>query len=287
MDENSAENVGLNFGEMAEHAQRTSTDVLIDCVSSPPTQSELLTPYITFGLAITPHRTITWENDGPGRRIECPAGTVGLIPANFQQRTRTLASADFVIIQMRPERFERVALETLPFKPHDAAIRAREDPVARHIALTLADLAKAEPRFGDALLIDSLASALAVRMLQWGCDRGAQCRPAPSLTHERLQRAIEYIEANLHRVIRLDEIAAAAALSPYHFTRAFGDAVGVTPVRYVWRRRVERAKALLRTRELPLAMVALECGFSGQSHFTTVFKRETGRTPLQYRVDAD
>lgn len=259
-------------------------DGSVDVVSGPPTEAEFFSPDVTFGLAITPFRTITWEDGGPGKRIECPAGTVGIVPANFRQRVKMLASSEYVVVRMRPELFERVAPETLPFRGGDLPlVRSREDPVAKEIALALAALAKDGPDSGDALLADCLTTALGVRVLQWVHAAGRPSQPMPDVGAARMRRMAEYIEANLHRTIRLEELAAAAALSPYHFLRAFRKEVGITPVRYVWKRRVERAKFLLRTTSAPLAVVALECGFSGQSHFTTVFKRETGHTPLQYR----
>ena len=78
------------------------------------------------------------------------------------------------------------------------------------------------------------------------------------------------------------EIAGAAALSPYHFSRSFKATIGTTPVRYVWARRVELTKRLLRT-AMPLIDVAAAAGFSSQSSFTTAFKQATGATPAAWR----
>ena len=104
---------------------------------------------------------------------------------------------------------------------------------------------------------------------------------APGLSERRKRMALDYIEANLSRDITLAEIAGAAALSPYHFSRSFKATIGTTPVRYVWSRRVELAKRLLRT-AMPLIDVAAAAGFSSQISFTTAFKQATGATPAAW-----
>ena len=83
-----------------------------------------------------------------------------------------------------------------------------------------------------------------------------------------------------------DELAGVAAISLFHFTRVFRDALGLTPHRYVQRRRVERAKAMLLDPRAPLAQIAHACGFASQSHFGQVFKAHTGATPGQWREGA-
>lgn len=78
-------------------------------------------------------------------------------------------------------------------------------------------------------------------------------------------------------------MAEAAALSRYHFARSFRSEMGVPPVTYLWRRRAQLAASKLSETTRSLAEVALSCGFSDQSHFTTVFRREHGVTPAAFR----
>jgi AraC family transcriptional regulator len=79
-------------------------------------------------------------------------------------------------------------------------------------------------------------------------------------------------------------LADIACLSPYHFSRSFKQAVGVGPQRYVVERRIERAKTLMRRTHQPLASIALEVGFTEQSHLTAIFRREIGMTPGRFRA---
>lgn len=98
-----------------------------------------------------------------------------------------------------------------------------------------------------------------------------------------LRRADEWIEAHLDQPIHLDDLAALAGLSGFHFHRMFRLSRGIAPHGWITARRVDRARALLRT-DQPIAAIAAECGFSSQSHLTRVFHRLTGRTPADYRA---
>ena len=74
-----------------------------------------------------------------------------------------------------------------------------------------------------------------------------------------------------------------AALSPYHFARAFKTSVGMTPRAFVEQRRIERAKQLLTESDRSIASIAVDTGFGTQSRLTFVFKRQVGFTPAVYR----
>ena len=108
--------------------------------------------------------------------------------------------------------------------------------------------------------------------------------PSNGLSRERLKRVRDYIEDHLDDRLTLTDLAGVACLSPYHFSRSFKQAIGVGPQRYVMRRRLERAKALMRRINQPLAEIAQRVGFADQSHLTSIFRRETGVTPGRYRA---
>jgi AraC family transcriptional regulator len=98
---------------------------------------------------------------------------------------------------------------------------------------------------------------------------------------------VEYIEEHLEAGPSLEQMAAVARLSVYHFARQFKAATGVPPHQYVILRRVERARHLLQAGTgLSLAEVAACAGFSDQSQFSRHFKRVVGVTPGQFRTPA-
>ena len=99
----------------------------------------------------------------------------------------------------------------------------------------------------------------------------------------RLRRVTAYIDENLQRELRLAELSAVVHMSPYHFARLFKRSTGVPPHRFVVRRRIDEARALLATQTVAIAEIAWSVGFRTPSHFTTTFRRITGMTPTEYR----
>lgn len=135
-----------------------------------------------------------------------------------------------------------------------------------------------------ALEMDSRANLIGVRLLtQWRQATPARALRPGRLDERRLARVDALIEERLSEDLRLQELADAAALSPFHFARAFKAATGVAPAAYVMRRRLERAQELLARSVLPIAVVALQSGFSSQSHLTRRLKAATGLTPAAFR----
>ena len=103
------------------------------------------------------------------------------------------------------------------------------------------------------------------------------------LSPAALRRVQVFVEANLGGVIQLPDLAARAALSPYHFARAFKRSAGMTPRAFVEHRRIERAKRMLVSSKEPIAAIAVDTGFVTQSRLTTAFRRQTGFTPAAFR----
>jgi AraC family transcriptional regulator len=102
----------------------------------------------------------------------------------------------------------------------------------------------------------------------------------------RLRRVTEFIEDNLARPLPLAELSAEAHMSPYHFFRLFKRSTGLPPHRFVMRRRIDRACALLIEGQLSIDAVAHAVGFRTRSHFSMMFHRLTGSAPTAYRAFA-
>jgi transcriptional regulator GlxA family with amidase domain len=103
------------------------------------------------------------------------------------------------------------------------------------------------------------------------------------LDRRRLFRVLDYIDRHLEGDLTLDEMASVACLSRFHFARAFKQAVGQSPRRYVIARRLEHAKVLLTEDQTPLVEIALALRFSSQANFTRAFRQSIGAAPGQYR----
>jgi AraC-like DNA-binding protein len=100
---------------------------------------------------------------------------------------------------------------------------------------------------------------------------------------ELIDISINYIHNNFERDISLGDIAKYVFLSPSYFTRAFKDQTGKSPIRYLLKIRIERAKEMLVDTGLKISDIALSVGFSNQQRFNEMFKKYAGLTPLQYR----
>lgn len=135
--------------------------------------------------------------------------------------------------------------------------------------------------YGEALGL-ALAAHLMGRYAARGVSRRAS-RPRGGMSPCSLRRVIEYIDGHLADELRLVDLARVAELSPHRFAHNFKRATGVAPYQFVIRRRIERAKALLRDTRMTIADVTFSLGFGNPSRFTHLFRRETGTTPSRYR----
>ncbi len=100
---------------------------------------------------------------------------------------------------------------------------------------------------------------------------------------ELIEVSVKFINNNFERDISLGDIARFIFLSPSYFTRAFKEEVGISPISYLLKIRVDRAKELLRETDLKISDIALSIGFSNQQRFNEIFKKYAGVTPLHYR----
>ncbi len=105
----------------------------------------------------------------------------------------------------------------------------------------------------------------------------------PAGIPESLVRAIRFIERNLSRPITLDKIAWQAFMSKYHFCRLFKQNMGVSPMQFVIHSRIKMAMTLLRRKDLPISVVAIQSGFNDLSEFNRQFRKITSWSPSEYR----
>lgn len=142
-----------------------------------------------------------------------------------------------------------------------------------------------EPASSPKLWWETMATALVLRLLR--ADRAvapARMRMRGGIAPRALRRVQDYIMANLAAEIGLEELAAIAGLSPYHFCRAFKQSTGLPPHGWIVARRIERAKELMATHaELGLLEIALCVGYQNQSTFGKSFSRMVGMTPGRWR----
>jgi len=197
-------------------------------------------------------------------------------------------AADAVLICIDREFFRRKAQEALAT---EAAARVVEpvgpciaaDPLMRGVGNTL----RAELRSHSgpsAVFLESLAGVISIHLARSNYGWRPALRPGPGLPPDKLQRVLAFIEQHLAEPVRIERLAAAVHMSPFHFARLFKQATGQPPHAYLTARRIERAKELLADACVPLVHVAANVGFQTQGHFTEVFRRHAGMTPRHFRL---
>lgn len=157
--------------------------------------------------------------------------------------------------------------------PHVGA----HDPLLLQMAQSVAEIGDTHP----ALYRDTMHRALAAHLAQVAAPVAIE---EAFIEDARLRRAVAYLRDNLATDLSLDDLADQAAMSPFHFARAFKGATGRSPLQYVIHERLEAAKVLLTTTRLPIAEIAHRVGYEDVSRFGQHFKRATGITPAAFRT---
>ncbi|HEY2662067.1 MAG TPA: AraC family transcriptional regulator [Caulobacteraceae bacterium] len=157
------------------------------------------------------------------------------------------------------------------------------DETVKNLGLSMLP-ALAAPEQVSRLFMDHLTLAMAAHVAQTYGGMQPNSRPVQGgLAPWQEKRSKEMLAGDLTGATPLNEIARICGLSVSHFSRAFRRSTGFSPHAWLLDMRIEAAKAMLRRREAPLAMIALGCGFADQSHFTRVFTRRVGLSPGAWR----
>jgi len=119
----------------------------------------------------------------------------------------------------------------------------------------------------------------------------APWRPFRHRVEDALRIAVElafgsiedHVRAHLSESISIETLAELVELSPFHFSRVFKQATGMTPLQFVTRERMLQAQQLIRETSRTLIEIALEVGYTSPSHFAKVFRRTVSMPPTQFR----
>jgi AraC family transcriptional regulator len=222
------------------------------------------------------HQSIIQNGDS----ILVPAG----LPSYWCRRE---GICDALHIRLKPELIRQAAeASEIDIERLTLVNRLRQkDLQLHHVArLLLAESQSEDAGVMGRLYIESLTQVLAIHLLRhYSTFTRTIISENRSLTRTQLQQAIDYIHVHLDRDLSLAELAGVINISPTYFANLFKQAMGISPHQYVIQQRVEQAKMMLKRTDLAIADIALQVGFSSQSHFTQQFKRLTGMTPKQVR----
>lgn len=212
-------------------------------------------------------------------------GTVSVTPPGTEGEWEWLDESHFGLLFL-PEILLREALDEAGSDGRTLLLRpafAETDPVVGAMFAAIHDEIGQEQR-QSRLLVSSAALFLARYVLRRFGTASAGDKPAAAAVDNRsVQRVIDAVDVRLGYDWSVHEMAREAGLSPFWFAHVFKETVGVSPRRFVQRRRLACARRLLADCSLSVTDIAAHCGFESQSWFTTAFKREFGVTPASYR----
>jgi AraC family transcriptional regulator len=210
-------------------------------------------------------------------------GCLSFIPSGAERRAwYQNADLNFVVMLIDPAFLARYdpGLSTgdlRPFTNHrDGLLNAALASLAREMLGAGPDL--------PSLYAEQVAG-LSISHLMRSARRHRSSRVSRTgLSDAQLRRVVEFIEANLHRNVSLSDLANLVGIVPDVLARKMKISIGASPYSYLLERRIRRAEVMLRASNMPIAEIALEVGFSSQSHFTAQFRKHSNLTPGAYRA---
>ncbi|MCB5201298.1 AraC family transcriptional regulator [Neorhizobium sp. T786] len=173
---------------------------------------------------------------------------------------------------------QRLGADLDPKRLEDAHLLFSDERIVALGQLIAAECANPQPLHD--LYGDSLAMGLIIDVMKLG---RSEPRQRSALASWQLRRALDFIEGNCLRNIRLEELASLTGLSQSHFSRAFKASTGTAPHQWQMKMRIKKAQQMLASNDGSLSDVAAETGFSDQAHFTRIFRQLTGTTPSHWR----
>lgn len=245
------------------------------------------------------HHTLSIYLQGGGpsiRRSDMPRligepGSVCLFPMGHDSQWEIDDHLEFVHLYFSVDALRQLALTALDLDPRRIELPDLTYASDQHLVQVLHRevLSLQWHENSDLLALQQSSETMMLHLLK----RYVRLGSAPELFRGGLTRAVrdrvvEYMRCRVEQSISLEELAAVAQLSSFHFNRMFRISMACTPHKYLTKLRVERAQQLLAKPSadeevLPLASIALLCGFGNQSHFGRIFRQHVGVTPAMYR----
>lgn len=239
-------------------------------------------------LALGFSKSVFQARCGRQQESDCRPGEAAMIPAGFGGRWRgympshlRIALATSAVAKCG----EDLKAAGVPQAELRNGFRVR-DPALEHFGEIFRLELDRSDHPAQQLILSSVAAAFCVHVVRsYTGATGVEPRGTDCADTAAIRRTVAYLHDVEGARPTLDELAAIAGVSRFHFSRMFAKATGLPPTRYLERLRVERAKDMIRSSGLPLVQVALAVGFADQSHFTRRFRRWVGCTPARFARD--
>jgi len=139
-------------------------------------------------------------------------------------------------------------------------------------------------RGADPLWLEELVTSIVEAVISTSAGNALTQQKISALDERRISVALHLLELQFDEVISLDQLAAAASMSKYHFIRAFRRIVGTSPYQYLLDFRLRQAALSLIKSSSTISNIALDCGFGDLSTFVRRFRNRFGESPSRYRT---
>lgn len=247
---------------------------------------ELCIPYhlITFICDAPKTPQVVRRFEGKQWHDEARIGESVIIPKDHTYGVEWDTPGSYLILAIDPDDFATTINEAQdPDQIQLTPQFSQPDPLLYQLSLGLKGLIESGAQ-GNRLYAETLTHTLMVHMIQHYTTCSKELKTySDGLSKAKLRLVIDYIQDNLEQDLGLKELAALLQLSPHYFAHLFKRSVGLAPHQYVIKQRIKQAKKLLKNREISIADIAYQVGFSSQAHLNRHFKRLVGTTPGRYR----
>ncbi len=149
--------------------------------------------------------------------------------------------------------------------------------------MVLGELAQTAAAGNNDIGLDEVGHLFASRFVDVVSGRASKPVTATLRDRRRAVEAALWIDTHSHRPIELEDAAAQAGISPFHFLRLFSNVLGVTPHQYLVRSRLRHAARRLADDDSPITDIAYDVGFNDLSNFVRTFHRAAGASPQKFR----
>lgn len=208
---------------------------------------------------------------------------IQVYPADRSYQVGWIGESEFIHCYIDPQKLSEITYESIDSDYLELMVHfMRYDPLIYQIVLALKTELETNPS-SSRFYAESASTFLAAHLVKhYATKQWVFQKYTGGLSSDKLRQAIDYIQAHLAENLSLEAIATEVGMSRFYFCRLFKQSIGITPYQYLIKCRIDRAKVLLRQRKLGITDIAVEVGFSNQSHFTKHFKRIVGKTPKKF-----
>ena len=125
----------------------------------------------------------------------------------------------------------------------------------------------------------------ALRLLNENIKVNQKINSHDEIIYKRIKKVLRYIDDNLSEELNNDKLSELIAVSESVLLKSFKQTIGLSPMQYVLKQRIDRARYLIITTDKKISDIASECGFNDMSYFSKIFKRYFKVSPTEYKIE--